>query len=340
MTTISTDGWNTELWAQNERMCESPNWHGVSPEVIARRGKQWNRDENDLPWLDRDDAARRIDARLTDGTITADEAELLHRWVTDGYFILRGAVPPADFGTIDQFNRDIDDLWTVDQPIDGLQIMSLHIPGRRPGPIDHAELLEWPVEQRIQVRESQLWRIHYWHCHSKAAMELSTAPRLLRMATLILEEPATLVSYIGFKWGSQVGVHQDMAAMHIHPKNRLVGVWLAGEDVDPLAGPLNVYSGSHRVPIWPGWNNYPQTNLRTCHLDYRAKEEQYLKEALGDYECLSLPVNKGDAIVTHGLLLHTGEKIRKRNKTRYSSVIHYTVPGGDRTHDIEGPYNW
>lgn len=341
MTIVTTHGSNTDQWAKIERMTDSPNWHGVSPEVIARRGRPWNQDQNDLPWLDRDDAEQKIQARLTDGTITAEEAALLRQWVVDGYFILRGAIPPSDFGTIDAFNRDLDDLWTADTPIDGLQIMSLHIKGRPPGPIDHAEILGWPIEERIHVRDSQLWRIHYWHCHSQAAMNLSTAPRLLHMASLILEEPATLVSYIGFKWGSEVGVHQDMAAMHIHPKNRLVGVWLAGEDVDPLAGPLSVFRGSHRVPIWPGWNNYPQTNLRTCHLDTRAKEEAYLKDALKEgYERMSLPVNKGDAIVTHGLLLHTGDKIQKRNKTRYSSVIHYTVPGGDRTRDIEGPFNW
>lgn len=340
MTTLTTESSNTDLWAPNIRMNDTPNWHGVSPEVIARRGRPWNRDENDVPWLDRDDAAQRIDKSLTGGSITAEEAKLLHQWITDGYFILRGAVPPADFGTIDQFNRDLDDVWTAEKPIDGLQVNSLHMPGRRPGPIDHAELLEWSLEKRIQTRDAQLWRIHYWHRHSKAAMTLSTAPRLLRMATLILEEPATLVSYIGFKWGSQVGVHQDMAAMHIHPKNRLVGVWLAGEDVNPKAGPLSVFRGSHVVPMWSGWNNYPQTNLRTCHLDYRAKEEAYLKSTLGQFELLSLPVNKGDAIVTHGLLLHTGEKIQDRSLTRYSSVIHYTVPGGDKTLEIQGPCNW
>jgi phytanoyl-CoA dioxygenase PhyH len=340
MTTVTTDSWNTDLWAKNERMCESPNWHGVSPEVIARRGKPWNQDPDDVPWLDRDDADERIQRRLTDGLITAEEAEMLHQWVKDGYFILRRAIEPEDFATIDEFNRDLDDIWTADRPIDGLQIMSLHIRGRRPGPIDHAELLEWPLDVRIEMRDTQLWRVHYWHCHSKAAMKLSTARSLLRMSTIILEEPATLVSYIGFKWGSEVGVHQDLAAMHIHPKNRLVGVWLGGEDVDPLAGPLSVYPGSHQVPIWPGWNNYPQTNLRTCHLDTRAQEEAYLKEHIKGSERVSLPVNKGDAIMTHGLLIHSGEKIRNRSHTRFSSVIHYTVPGGDKTQEIVGPYNW
>jgi hypothetical protein len=340
MAMVTTSEWVTEHWAKNERMCDSPNWHGVSPEVIARRGKRWNQDPDDVPWLDRPDAEERIQARLVDGVISADEAELLRRWVIDGYFILPGAIPQSDFATLDEFAHDLDDIWTMDRPIDGLQIMSLHIKGREPGPIDHAEILSWPLEQRIEVRDSQLWRIHYWHCHSKAALALSTAETLRHISTLILEEPAVLVSYIGFKWGSEVGVHQDLAAMHIHPKNRLVGVWLAAQDVDPLAGPLTVYPGSHRIPIWPGWNNYPQTNLRTCHLDTRAKEEQYLKDAVEGRTRVSLPVRKGDAIFTHGLLAHSGQKIQDRKKTRCSSVIHYTVPGGDKTAEIEGPYNW
>lgn len=340
MTIVTTREWNTDLWAKNERMCASPNWHGVSPEVIARRGRPWDQDPDDVPWLDRDDAEARVQARLADGLITQGEADLLRQWVVDGYFVLPGAVEKSEFGLLDDFGRDLDEIWTTDRVIEGLQIMSLHIKGRPPGPIDHAELLTWPVQQRLELRDSQLWRVHYWHCHSKAAMDVSTTPSLLHMATLILEEPATLVSSIGFKWGSQVGVHQDLAAMHIHPKNRLVGVWLAGQDVDPLAGPLGVFPGSHRVPIWPGWNNYPQTNLRTCHLDTRAKEEQYLKDAVKGWERVPLPVKKGDAILTHGLLIHGGDKIRDRQTPRVSAVIHYTVPGGDKTHEIEGPFNW
>ena len=51
-------------------------------------------------------------------------------------------------------------------------------------------------------------------------------------------------------------------------------------------------------------------------------------------------VKKGDAIFTHGLLVHGGDKIKDRNTTRFSSVIHYTVSGGDKTHAVTGPFNW
>jgi phytanoyl-CoA hydroxylase len=340
MTILGTRQWDTTQWAASERMHPSPDWHGVSPEVIARRGRPWNQNPNDVPWLDRAGCEAEIDARLKQQLLTDDEAELLVQWVRNGYFLIRGAIADSDFGLIDQYVRDLDELWTTDREIPGLQIMSLHIPGRPPGPIEHAEIITWPLERRLELRDTQLWRVHYYHRHSHAAIELSKTDSILRMCQLILDEDPVLLSYIGFKWGSQVGIHQDHAAMHIHPPHRLVGVWLAGQDVNPESGPLGVFPGTHRIPSWPGWNNYPQTNLRTCHLDTRAKEEKYLKDAIVGAERIPLPVKKGDAILTHGLLVHGGDKIRDRKLTRFSSVLHYTVPGGDRMHEVEGPFNW
>ena len=85
-TMVTTREWNTEEWAAVERMCESPNWHGVSPEVIARRGRPWNQDPNDVPWLDRDDAEEQIDARLKQGLLSAEDAQRMRQWAKDGYF--------------------------------------------------------------------------------------------------------------------------------------------------------------------------------------------------------------------------------------------------------------
>ncbi len=340
MAILGARNWNADRWAPGERMYDPPDWHGVSPEVIARRGRPWNQDPSDVPWLDREGAEAQIETRLKQGLATEEEAELLFQWVTEGYFLIRGAIPESDFSLIDEYVGDLDAIWTTNQGIRGLQVMSLHIPGRPPGPIDHSEIVTWPLERRLELRDTQLWRVHYYHRHSHGAMELSKAGSILRMCQLILEEDPALLSYIGFKWGSEVGIHQDLAAMHIHPPLRLVGVWLAAQDVDPESGPLGVFPGTHRIPAWPGWNNYPQTNLRTCHLDTRAKEEKYLKDAIAGCKRVPLPVKKGDAILTHGLLVHGGDKIRDRNLTRFSSVIHYTVPGGDRMHEVEGPFNW
>lgn len=339
MTILGTPA-STDHWVGKERMFDPPDWHGVSPEIVKRRGKAWNQDQNDVPWLDRPDALEQIQSRLADGVITEQEATLLSKWVIDGYFILEKAIDDENRWQLDDYVRDLDALWTTDQVIDGLQIMSLHIDGRPPGPIDHAELLTWPVEQRVKIRDSQLWRIHYYHPHTAAGLELTKAAKLLRMCHLLLDEPPVLINAIGFKFGSQVGLHQDLCAYHIHPANRLIGIWLAGEDVNPQAGPLGVFPGSHKTPMWKGWNNYPQTNLRTCHLQTRDEQAVYLAAAVDGMQRKPLPVKKGDAIFQHPLLIHGGDKIEDKSATRFSMVLHYSVLGGDKMHEVEGPFNW
>jgi hypothetical protein len=337
--TIRTDQeWNTDSWVGKERMHPPPNWYGTSPEVIARRGRPWNQDPTDVPWLDREDAEEQIQARLDEDLITAQEAALLVQWVKQGYFILENTI--EDHALLDVYRRDLDGVWTAEQASDGLQIMSLHIDGRPPGPIEHAEILSWPLEERIRLRDTQHWRIHYHHPHTSAGFEITRAKKLLRMTHLILDEAPTLLTAIGFKYGSQVSLHQDLCTAHVHPASRLVGAWVACEDVNPDAGPLSVYPGSHKVPMWPGWRNYPQTNLRTCHMEMRYKDENYLRQAIEGSEWTPLVIKKGDVIFQHGLLIHGGEKIRDHVATRFSMVLHYTVPGGDRMHEVEGPFNW
>jgi phytanoyl-CoA hydroxylase len=340
MTTFTTSSWNTEQWVGKERMYDPPNWHGVSPEVIAKRGKRWNQTLDSAPWLDHEGAEQKIEARLKEGTITAREAGLLMQWTTEGYFILDDAIPQSQFDVIDSYVRDLDDLWTTDKELPGLQVMSLHIKGRPPGPVDHAEILSWPMEKRLEVRDNQLWRIHYHHPHSRAALALTQADNILRMCFLIFDQAPVLINALGIKYGSQSGLHQDLCAYHIHPANHLIGLWLAAEDVNPAAGPLTVYPRSHRAGLWPGWDNYPQTNLRTSHLETRDKETVYLTNAVRGIERKPLPIKKGQAIFQHPLLIHGADAITDRKATRYSMVLHYSVAGGDRMHEVEGPFNW
>jgi len=340
MTILSTRSWNTDKWVGKERMYDPPDWHGVNPEIIARRGKPWNQDYSDGPWLDHDGALDKIQSRLADGVITDEEATLLRQWVVDGYFILRNAVPESDHWMLDEYVRDLNELWTTDKELPGLQVMSLHIPGRPPGPVDHAEILSWPMEKRLHLRDHQLWRIHYYHPHTAAGLAMTKAEQLLRMCYLLLDEDPVLINSIGFKFGSQVGLHQDLCAYHIHPANRLIGIWLGAENVNPAAGPLGVFPGSHKTPLWNQWNNYPQTNLRTCHLETRDAQAVYLAAAVEGKERKPLPVQKGDAIFQHPLLIHGGDKIQDSTATRFSMVLHYSIEGGDKMHEVEGPFNW
>ncbi|GEM_PF-785984 len=324
-------------WTGIERMYPPTDWLGVSPKVVSLRGKAWNQDPDAGPWLDQPGAQDRIAHMHKEGKIDDQQEQALRQWETEGYTILRGVLDPK---MVEDYAKDLDDLWTDGVHRPGLQIMSLHIPGRQSGPVDHAELLTWPLETRIDLRDNQIWRIHYHHPNSRSGFDITTAAPIVDMARLILGEETSLINSIGFQRGSQVGLHQDICAYHIHPTNRLVGVWVACEDVHEDAGPLTVYPRTHKVPIWSGWNNYPQTNLRTCTLGTRDAQNSYLEQHIAGIEPRPLVIEKGDVIFQHPLQIHNGGKIKDRSHTRKSLVLHYSVPGGDRMNEVVGPFNW
>lgn len=332
---------NTEEWKTGVRMNHAPDWSILSPGEIARRGKRWLRDPAHRPWFDREDAGQSVESRLAQGSISADEARLLSQWVSQGYCVIEDAVEGLEPGLLDAYMRDLDGVWTAPEARQGLQLMSVRVDGKKREPLDHAELLSWPLEQRLAIRDSQSWRIHYYQSHSRAGFEVARAPRLMRMCHLLLEANPVLLDLTAFKYSSVGGAHQDVSFYHIEPAGYFVGVWLACEDIKPDTGPLALYPGSHRVPMWPGFDNYPQTNFRTCHGDLHAEHFGYLRSAVAHIEPVRLPIKKGDAILLHGLLVHLGEDIEERGaKTRFTIVLHYTIPGANKIHEVEGPFNY
>ena len=117
---------------------------------------------------------------------------------------------------------------------------------------------------RADARACSDWRIHGFHYLNPAARRLFDSPRLMALVSRLFGRPARPFAVINFMKGSRQHLHQDMAVFHIHPWNYLIGAWIACEDIRPDSGPLVFYPGSHRAPFFPGFTDYPQTNLRTA----------------------------------------------------------------------------
>ena len=140
--------------------------------------------------------------------------------------------------------------------------------------------------------------------------------------------------------GSEQALHQDMAVFHIHPRNYLIGAWIACEDITPESGPLVLHPGSHRAPLFPGFTDYPQTNLRTADGDTHRRYEEYVRGITARCERREFVARKGQVLFWHGMLVHGGAPVTRRGTTRKSMVLHYTVRGADRASEVQGPFNW
>lgn len=333
---VSTDGWTTRVHQH-----DFPDHSSSAPGAFLTRGRPWPQVPSDRPWFDQPGASERVEDLRRQGLVTRDEERLMLLWINDGYFVIERAIDESQFGLLDAYNRGLDDVWTTDQVIEGLQVSGLRVDGKKRNPIEHAELISWPLEKRIHLRDSETWRIHYYQPYTKPGLEIAKARRIVRMAELLLQRNPVLLNLTTYKYSSEVALHQDMWFYHLHPANHLVGAWLACEDVTPDTGPLAVYPGSHKLPMWPGFANYPQTNYRTCPPSVHDDIEGYLHSGVKNLSRVVLPVKKGDAIFLNGLLVHDADKVRKRGEhSRFSIVLHYTVAGANRADEVEGPFNY
>jgi ectoine hydroxylase-related dioxygenase (phytanoyl-CoA dioxygenase family) len=291
----------------------------------------WRRRPNDVPWFDRPDALTRIDR-------TAPDADVLERWVRDGYVVLDDCVDLAD---VDEMIATLDGLWDASTPIRDLVLLDLReAPDAPPRSMTHAELLGLDVATRRRLRENSDWRIHGFHYVNAAARRLYHAPRLRTLVGRLLGRRARPIAAINFMVGSQQKLHQDMAVFHIYPHNHLIGAWIACEDVNPESGPLVLYQGSHRTGMFPGFTDYPQTNLRTADEETAAGYQAWVDAAATRYERHEFRARKGQVLLWHGMLIHGGAPIIRRGSSRKSLVLHYSTRGADRAREVHGPFRW
>jgi ectoine hydroxylase-related dioxygenase (phytanoyl-CoA dioxygenase family) len=302
--------------------------------LLHRSTPTWHRRPNRVPWFDLPDALERVDRHAADPV----ERALFARWIRDGYFVVPGLVGHAD---IDEMIAFLDGLWEAQESTANLTLLDLReapdMPARN---VTHAELLAMPAATRHRLRAASDWRIHGLHYLHAAAARVFGHRRLRDLVTRLLGRTARPFAAINFMSGSQQRLHQDMAVFHIYPHDYLVGAWIACEDISADSGPLVLRPGSHRAGMFPGFTDYPQTNLRTVDPTVDAAYQAWVEEIAPRYPSHEFLARKGDVLLWHGMLLHGGAPVRRRGTTRKSMALHYTVRGADRGREVRGPFNW
>ena len=204
----------------------------------------------------------------------------------------------------------------------------------------HRELLKLPRAQRYRLRDASNWRTHGFYRFNLSALRIFLNRDLRRLASAIFGKPARPFASINFMYGSDQALHQDMAVFHIYPRNFLIGAWVAGEDISPVCGSLMFCPGSHRAPYFPGFADYPQTNLRTVGPELQAGYDAYIAELAQRYPRKQFLAKKGQVLLWHSMVLHGGSPIVDPHRTRRSFVIHYNSRHADRANQVLGPFNW
>jgi hypothetical protein len=182
-------------------------------------------------------------------------------------------------------------------------------------------VLEEPVVDDATIRRAvedlagrDAWRT------SGAVAEIARAPSVLdTLGTLYGRRPIPFQT-LNFERGTCQRPHSDTIHFHSIPQRFMAGVWVALEDIHPDSGPLVVYPGSHRLPVFdpldlgiePGWEH---------HHEYEDAIEAII-DALA-LEATALRLSRGQAVIWAANLLHGGSEVRDERRTRLSQASHY-----------------
>lgn len=297
----------------------------------------WPQDPALLPWYDQPDWADAIARMQREEQLGDADASMLRKWCEDGYVIVPGLVAPE---LIDAFVHEINDVWERSDPIEGLAVSDVILDEGYRVHVPHGDLVRIDLVQRRRINEVSNWRIGEYHLYSSSARQIFDHPVIGRIASTIFGRRGEPRYSLMFSKGTEQGLHQDTCVFHILPRNFMMGVWIACEDIKPESGPLEYYPGSHRTPLFSEFTNYPQTNRRTSDPEQSKRYDEHVVNLAKAFEKHELLIRKGDVMFWHPMLIHGGAPRRDRLATRKSFVLHSIAEGADFGGRVKGPFNW
>ena len=116
----------------------------------------WPQENAMLPWYDQPDWSDRLQRMRH----RPDDESMLRKWCQDGYVVVPELVA-SDL--IDAFVGEIEDVWTRDDPIEGLAVSDVDLDDGHHIHVPHGELVRIDPAQRQRIKEISNWRVGQYH---------------------------------------------------------------------------------------------------------------------------------------------------------------------------------
>ncbi len=163
-------------------------------------------------------------------------------------------------------------------------------------------------------RVADAWMFH------EDVRAIAGAPKVLDTLRMLYQRRPIPFQTLNFDVGTQQCTHSDSLHFYSFPYRFMCGVWVALESTDEDNGPLHYYPGSHRLREYDMFD----INLPSNYDHYESYEAFIadLAKAHG-FERKEAHLKKGQAIIWAANLLHGGQAVKDKRRTRQSQVTHY-----------------
>ncbi len=263
---------------------------GIKKSIYSPLGKQ-DLEAIDLPgpWLDNADALQKVKHDVAFKALDPDIQDQVFQFINEGYIILKNFYTPSE---VLAFNQEIDNLIQAKK-------LDFNYTGKKVVESYKAS----PIVNQKFFRNK----------------------RLIELLSFIFKKDIVPFHTINFIEGSEQKTHSDSIHMSTVPEGYMIAAWAALEATDENNGPLFYYPGSHKLP-YLSCLDYDSGNSK-----YRIGEKSYANyeehiEHLVKSENLEKKyfyAEAGDILIWHANLLHGGDMIKEKGRTRKSMVAHY-----------------
>jgi ectoine hydroxylase-related dioxygenase (phytanoyl-CoA dioxygenase family) len=136
-----------------------------------------------------------------------------------------------------------------------------------------------------------------------------------------LDYAVALHSAVTYETSSEKPWHQDVVLTSKFGGAQYVGVWVACEDITEDSGPFQLIAGSHKWEIdYKNVYDLPEEELA---VGSQKRIELEVEKRKLDSGVFKFHAKKGDIIIWHGQLFHSGGTPGNVNATRKSLTGHY-----------------
>lgn len=252
------------------------------------------------------------------------------RYEADGYLVVRGALSPEQ---VHAAREELRQMTLADDPRCGSMAYEGSLPAHlrrvevQPGgaPVSQFSLGQDGAGQPTLAAEERARYVRkfmdFTQEHPPLA-EIAHLPALQNLTEVLSGEPMQLFQEMALlkpPHGREKPWHQDHAYFNFPLTTKIVGVWIALEDVRPENGCMFVLAGGHL--------GGPRTH-------FMRRDWQLCDTESEGFLCTAVPMQAGDLLLFDGKLPH-GTPINQTDETRWALQYHYLPKSAVKTDDTE-----
>jgi len=248
----------------------------------------------------------------------------------DGYLVVRRALTPE---MVEAARSELQAMTLADDPeCDSICFegrisnrLRRNSPSENSAAVDSGQFTLGKAEERMPElaaaeRSAYVRKFMGFTAHHPSLQALASQPGLLQALARIMEDTPVLYQEMAMlkpPQGREKPWHQDHAYFNFSLDTRIVGVWIALEDVNEENGCMFVVPGGHLAGPRP---HFLRRDWQICDTDIRPLQR------------IALPMRAGDVLFFHSKLPH-GTPINRTDTMRWAVQYHYIPAAAAPTED-------